>query len=72
MYGNHEEDVYWGSETKWLGGDIRYAHGSHGVPKEHGVVSSDDDADGTYSLPQPGKTIGCCADGFDLCKPRRA
>ena len=28
-----EEDVYWGSETKWLGGDIRYAHGSEGVEK---------------------------------------
>lgn len=41
-----QEDVYWGSESKWLGGDIRYANGSHGVPKEHGVVSSDDDADG--------------------------
>ena len=41
-----QEDVYWGSETTWLGGDIRYAHGSEGVPKEHGVVSSDDNADG--------------------------
>ncbi|WP_343704501.1 catalase/peroxidase HPI [Chitinophaga sp.] len=41
-----DEDVYWGSETTWLGGDIRYAGGSPGVPKEHGVVSSDDDADG--------------------------
>src|SRR5215211_1754872 len=41
-----DEDVYWGSETKWLGGDLRYADGSEGVPKEHGVVSSDDDADG--------------------------
>jgi catalase-peroxidase len=41
-----DEDVYWGSETTWLGGDIRYAHGSEGVPKEHGVVSSDDNADG--------------------------
>src|SRR5689334_6803767 len=41
-----DEDVYWGAENTWLGGDIRYAHGSHGVPKEHGVVSSDDDADG--------------------------
>ncbi|MBO9151779.1 catalase/peroxidase HPI [Chitinophaga sp. GCM10012297] len=41
-----DEDVYWGSENTWLGGDLRYAHGSHGVPKEHGVVSSDDDADG--------------------------
>ncbi len=41
-----DEDVYWGSETTWLGGDIRYVHGSEGVPKEHGVVSSDDNADG--------------------------
>jgi catalase-peroxidase len=41
-----QEDVYWGAENKWLGGDIRYADGSEGVPKEHGVVSSDDDADG--------------------------
>jgi len=41
-----DEDVYWGSETTWLGGDLRYAHGSGGVEKEHGVVSSDDNADG--------------------------
>ena len=41
-----EQDVYWGSETTWLGGDIRYAHGSEGVQKNGGVVSSDDDADG--------------------------
>jgi catalase-peroxidase len=40
------EDVYWGAETTWLGGDIRYAHGSPGVVEAHGVVSSDDDADG--------------------------
>lgn len=41
-----DEDVYWGSETTWLGGDLRYAHGSEGVAKTHGVVSSDDNADG--------------------------
>ncbi|MES2630238.1 MAG: catalase/peroxidase HPI [Bacteroidota bacterium] len=41
-----DESVYWGSEKTWLGGDIRYAHGSDGVPKAHGVVSSDDNADG--------------------------
>ncbi|SHL60402.1 catalase-peroxidase [Chitinophaga jiangningensis] len=40
-----DEDVYWGSEKTWLGGDIRYAQGSPGV-EGHGVVSSDDDADG--------------------------
>ncbi|RFM32388.1 catalase/peroxidase HPI [Chitinophaga silvisoli] len=41
-----EEDVYWGSETTWLGGDVRYAHGSEGVVAEHGVLVSDDNADG--------------------------
>ena len=41
-----EEDVYWGSENKWLGGDIRYAHGSEGIVKEGAVLVSDDDADG--------------------------
>ncbi|MBE8720775.1 catalase/peroxidase HPI [Sphingobacterium pedocola] len=41
-----DESVYWGSETTWLGGDLRYGHGSEGVPKEEGVLVSDDDADG--------------------------
>ncbi|WP_428232625.1 catalase/peroxidase HPI [Flavobacterium sp.] len=41
-----DEAVYWGSETTWLGGDERYKDGSEGVTKDHGVVSSDDDADG--------------------------
>jgi catalase-peroxidase len=41
-----QEDVYWGSETKWLGGDIRYSNGSEGAEKKEGVVVSDDDADG--------------------------
>jgi catalase-peroxidase len=41
-----DQDVYWGAETKWLGGDVRYKHGSEGVDKDHAVVSSDDDADG--------------------------
>lgn len=39
-------DVYWGSETTWLGGDIRYRHGSEGVEKDGGVLVTDDDADG--------------------------
>ena len=39
-------DVYWGSEKTWLGGDVRYSQGSEGVAENHGVVSSDDNADG--------------------------
>lgn len=41
-----EEVVYWGSEKEWLGGDVRYAHGSDGVAKSGGVLVTDDDADG--------------------------
>lgn len=41
-----ELDVYWGAERTWLGGDIRYAHGSDGVEKDGGVLVSDDNADG--------------------------
>ncbi len=37
------EDVYWGSETKWLGGDVRYAHGSPGVAGQS-VLDSEDDS----------------------------
>ncbi|RYF83083.1 MAG: catalase-peroxidase, partial [Chitinophagaceae bacterium] len=39
------EDVYWGSETTWLGNEERYSQGQEGVAG-HGVVSSDEDADG--------------------------
>lgn len=41
-----DQDVYWGSEKTWLGGDVRYAQGSEGVAESHGVLVSDDDADG--------------------------
>jgi len=41
-----DQDVYWGRETTWLGGDIRYSHGSEGVVEDHGVLVSDDTADG--------------------------
>lgn len=50
-----DESVYWGSETTWLGGDLRYAHGSAGV-EGHGVLVSDDNADGdihTRNLEKP-------------------
>lgn len=40
-----QEDVYWGSEKEWLGGNVRYKHGSDGVEGE-GVLVTDDDADG--------------------------
>ena len=39
-----DQDVYWGRETKWLGGDVRYAQGSPGVTEAHGVLVMDDDS----------------------------
>jgi len=41
-------DVYWGRETTWLGGDVRYAHGDPGVEKggDQAVLVTDDTADG--------------------------
>jgi catalase-peroxidase len=43
-----DQDVYWGAETTWLAGDVRYKHGgSEGVEKPDGgaVLVSDDDRD---------------------------
>ena len=40
-----DQDVYWGSEKKWLGGDERYSRGSPGVDKKHGVLVKDDDSE---------------------------
>jgi len=42
-----DADVYWGSEKTWLGGDLRYAHGSEGVEEGYSaVLPADDNADG--------------------------
>jgi catalase-peroxidase len=41
-----DHDVYWGRETTWLGGDVRYAHGSPGIEKDTAVLSADEPADG--------------------------
>jgi len=44
-----DQDVYWGRETKWLGGDIRYSKGSPGVEEGHGVLVKDDDSKATHT-----------------------
>jgi catalase-peroxidase len=38
------DEMYWGRETKWLGGDIRYSQGSPGVEEDHAVLVKDDDS----------------------------
>lgn len=40
-----DEAVYWGAESTWLGGDLRYANGSPGAHEHHGVVDTDAAAD---------------------------
>ncbi|MBG6073530.1 MULTISPECIES: catalase/peroxidase HPI [unclassified Polaromonas] len=44
-----DQDVYWGRETKWLGGDVRYLKGSPGVEEGHGVLVKDDDSEVTHT-----------------------
>ena len=44
-----DQDVYWGRETTWLEGDIRYSKGSPGVEENHGVLVSDDDSEVSHT-----------------------
>ncbi len=44
-----DQDVYWGRETKWLGGDIRYSRGSPGVEETHGVLVKDDHSEAPHT-----------------------
>jgi catalase-peroxidase len=44
-----DQDVYWGREKTWLGGDVRYAQGSPGVERQGGVLVKDDDSQVPHS-----------------------
>jgi catalase-peroxidase len=64
-----DESVYWGSESTWLGGDLRYAHGSPGVVEGHGVLVSDDDADGDIHSRNLEKPLGAVQMGLIYVNP---
>src|SRR3954469_8493330 len=64
-----DHDVYWGSEATWLGGDIRYAHGSEGVEKPGGVLVSDDDADGDIHSRNLAKPLAAVQMGLIYVNP---
>lgn len=45
-----QEDIYWGAEKTWLGNDERYDRGKSGLA-EHGVLVSDENAEGNQHDP---------------------
>jgi catalase-peroxidase len=61
-------DVNWGGEAKWLGADVRYAHGSKGEPGED-VLVSDDDADGDKHSRVLAKPLGAVQMGLIYVNP---
>ncbi|SAK52890.1 catalase/hydroperoxidase HPI(I) [Caballeronia temeraria] len=36
-----DQDVYWGNEKTWLGGDVRYGKGAAGNDEDPGVITAD-------------------------------
>lgn len=63
-----DADVYWGSETTWLGNDQRYAKGTPGV-EGHGVVSGDEQADGQIHTRDLEKPLGAAHMGLIYVNP---
>ena len=64
-----DQDVYWGAETTWLGGDVRYRHGSEGVDKDGGVLVSDDNADGDIHSRKLENPLGAVQMGLIYVNP---
>ncbi|SAL57579.1 catalase/hydroperoxidase HPI(I) [Caballeronia terrestris] len=44
-----DQDVYWGNEKTWLGGDVRYGKGAAGSPEDEGVIVADAELHGAES-----------------------
>ena len=60
-----------GLGTTWLGGDVRYAHGSEGVEKDGRRARVRRRRGWGHPQPQAGESAGRRADGPDLRQPRR-
>ncbi|MEA3128941.1 MAG: catalase-peroxidase, partial [Paraburkholderia sp.] len=41
-----DQDVYWGNEKTWLGGDVRYGKGDAGNEDDQGVIVADEELHG--------------------------
>ena len=64
-----DQDVYWGAETAWLGGDIRYGRGSEGADKQVGTLVSDDNADGVIHSRNLENPLGAVQMGLIYVNP---
>ena len=53
-----DQDVYWGNEKTWLGGDVRYGKGAAGKYDDAGVLVADEDMHGQeQSRTDPGRHL---------------
>ena len=44
-----DQDLYWGNEKTWLGGDVRYGKGAAGKEDDEGVLVADEELHGKES-----------------------
>ncbi|MBB1635865.1 catalase/peroxidase HPI [Cupriavidus sp. UME77] len=53
-----DQDVYWGNEKTWLGGDVRYGKGAAGKDGGEGVIVADEQLHGSEaSRTDPGRNL---------------
>jgi catalase-peroxidase len=53
-----DQDVYWGNEKTWLGGDVRYGKGAAGDNADGGVIVADEEKHGEEtSRDEGGRTL---------------
>ncbi|NUA30232.1 catalase/peroxidase HPI [Cupriavidus basilensis] len=53
-----DQDVYWGNEKTWLGGDVRYGKGAAGKDGNEGVIVADEELHGgEVSRTDPGRNL---------------
>lgn len=64
-----DQDVYWGSETKWLAGEARYQNGSAGIINSGGVLATDDAPAGAFHARKLENPLGAVQMGLIYVNP---